>query len=39
LAQTEKITHSYQHEKNIMKSRTAKKNKEDQNLLKYDFDS
>ena len=39
LAQTEKITHSYQHKKNLMKSEMIKKNKEDENLLKYDFDS
>jgi len=39
LAQTEKITHSYQHEKNLMRSKMIKKNKEDENLLKYDFDS
>jgi uncharacterized protein (TIGR00645 family) len=39
LAKTEKINHSYQHEKNLMRSKMIKKNKEDENLLKYDFDS
>ena len=38
LAQTEKITHGYAHEKNMIKAKMAKEERENQNLLKYDFD-